>query len=217
MSGHLLNYLQVEDEGPHGNDEIRSFLLTQLSYQNVTDVFCCVCVANLHVYDKYPLIDGTFFLSPFRYSVENRLMTSSSSPPRSSSLVDHVTPIVEKDSKKFFLNAICVDCLSRQQQQYLLQCCYCNRPWQGSNLIIGSMYSYDIFAAQPCCQARLLCNNNNNNNNNNNKNNNNNNSVNVRFFSDYSQSLACPHCGVVDSHFVKPLSQTFLCAVVVSK
>ena len=31
------------------------------------------------------------------------------------------------------------------------------RPWDGSALQVGTMYSYDIFAAEPCCVRRLQC------------------------------------------------------------
>ena len=30
------------------------------------------------------------------------------------------------------------------------------------------------------------------------------------FFSDYSQTVSCPQCGVQDFHFVKPLKHSFL-------
>lgn len=29
--------------------------------------------------------------------------------------------------------------------------------WDGSALQVGTMYSYDIFAASPCCVKRLKC------------------------------------------------------------
>ena len=67
---HLQNpyHIKTEDEGPHGNDETRCFLLTNLSTQKVTVVRCVACQVDLPVYDKYPLVDGTFFLSPQRYN-----------------------------------------------------------------------------------------------------------------------------------------------------
>jgi len=63
-------HIKTEDDGPHGNDETRCFLLTNLSTQKVTSVACVVCQLVLYVYDKYPLIDGTFFLSPQRYNTD---------------------------------------------------------------------------------------------------------------------------------------------------
>jgi len=61
-------HIKTEDDGPHGNDETRCFLLTSLSAQKVTSVTCVLCESKLYVYDKYPLIDGSFFLSPLRYN-----------------------------------------------------------------------------------------------------------------------------------------------------
>ena len=34
----------------------------------------------------------------------------------------------------------------------------CGKVWDGSQLILGTMYSYDIFAAVPCCADRLKVN-----------------------------------------------------------
>jgi len=47
---------------------MRCFLLTNLSAQKVTSVRCVLCQATLYIYDKYPLVDGSFFLSPLRYN-----------------------------------------------------------------------------------------------------------------------------------------------------
>ena len=70
-------HIKMEDEGPHGNDEIRCFLLTNLSTHQVTAVDCVVCQSRLTVYDKYPLIDGTFFLSPQRYNTDMQVCNDS--------------------------------------------------------------------------------------------------------------------------------------------
>lgn len=32
---------------------------------------------------------------------------------------------------------------------------FCSHKWEGSSLVLGTMYSYDIFAAVPCCTERL--------------------------------------------------------------
>ena len=102
-------------------------------------------------------------------------------------------------------------------------CCkFCGKPWTGGHLVLGTMYSYDIFAAVPCCPERLKvlnfqnffnfflkrisllfqCNNCNN--------------LVIHpdqrfsFFSDYSQMVSCPHCGVQEAHFAKNLPSIFL-------
>ncbi|KAH8358391.1 hypothetical protein KR084_005146, partial [Drosophila pseudotakahashii] len=32
---------------------------------------------------------------------------------------------------------------------------FCKEPWDGSSLVLGTMYAYDIFAAMPCCSERF--------------------------------------------------------------
>lgn len=32
---------------------------------------------------------------------------------------------------------------------------FCSQKWNGSSLVLGTMYAYDIFAAMPCCPERL--------------------------------------------------------------
>lgn len=127
-------HIKMEDEGPHGNDETRCFVLTNLSTHQVTAVRCVVCSHDMPVFDKYPLIDGTFFLSPQRYNSD--LMV----------LADH---------RMLYMNAVCMKCLDGGRQT--LQCRSCRSPWLGSAFVIGSMYAYDIFAAMPCCARRLSC------------------------------------------------------------
>ncbi|KFB35364.1 AGAP003059-PC-like protein [Anopheles sinensis] len=69
------------------------------------------------------------------------------------------------------------------------------------SLVLGTMYTYDIFAAMPCCTERLKCNtcfklllhpN-----------------QRLNFYSDYSRSVPCPYCTAQDNHFVKPLSYCY--------
>lgn len=171
-------HIKMEDEGPHGNDETRSFVLTNLSTHQVTNVRCVVCQCEMPVFDKYPLIDGTFFLSPQRYNADLQV------------LFDH---------KMAYLNSICMKCLEGTKSD--LRCRACKGRWHGRTLIIGTMYSYDIFAATPCCGARLSC-------------------KNCRrsimdpscafqFFSEYSKAIQCPHCRAEDFHFIKPLEEYF--------
>src|SRR6218665_1582499 len=175
--------IKVEDEGPHGNDETRSFILTSLSSQKVTVVSCIVCQVALPVYDKYPLVDGTFFLSPLKYSVN--------SVP--------VQQVSDHQHRRLHLSAVCMQCLSGANMT--LMCIGCQAQWSGATLIIGTMYAYDIFAASPCCPWRLACkacarqviepgNA-------------------YQFYSQYSRLVSCAHCGSEDFHFVKPLHDLF--------
>ncbi|KAL7668530.1 hypothetical protein ACOME3_009228 [Neoechinorhynchus agilis] len=61
-----LVHTKFEDDGPFGNDESRIGLLSQLSEMEKTEVTCISCYRSLTIYDRYPLIDGTIFLSPIR-------------------------------------------------------------------------------------------------------------------------------------------------------
>lgn len=175
---HKINsyHIKMEDEGSHGNDETRCFILSTLSASHVNRISCILCHNTMIIFDRYPLIDGTFFLSPRQHS-------------------KGCVP-VKLDGRVQYLNAVCMSCLEGWNTN--LRCRYCQNRWNGSDLILGSMYSYDIFAATPCCPERLKCNN-----------------CHrmvimpdhrLQFFSDYSHSVACPNCGVIDFHFVKSLS-----------
>lgn len=53
-----------------------------------------------------------------------------------------------------FLSAVCMSCLEGSGGQPV-RCRCCTQPWDGSSLVLGTMYSYDIFAAMPCCTERL--------------------------------------------------------------
>ena len=58
----------MEDEGSYGNDDIRCFILSNLATARMAHAHCLVCQNAMTIYDRYPLIDGTFFLSPKQYS-----------------------------------------------------------------------------------------------------------------------------------------------------
>ncbi|XP_054709840.1 headcase protein-like [Uloborus diversus] len=169
-------HIKIEDEGNQGNDEIRCFILSTLSANKTANINCIFCHNHMIIFDRYPLIDGTFFISPRQYS-------SGSIP-------------VKVDCFVHYLNAICMCCLEGWNS--ILVCKCCQSRWVGSDLILGTMYSYDVIAATPCCQERLKCNN----------------CQKIimlaerrlQFFSDYSRNIACTNCGAVDYHFIKPLS-----------
>jgi hypothetical protein len=126
-------HIKMEDEGPYGNDEIRCFVLSNLSTHQVTSVKCVCCSHEMPVFDRYPLIDGTFFLSPVRYNTDLQVLN---------------------DSKLLYLNAVCMRCLEGSRG---IRCQACRKEWTGKTLVIGTMYAYDIFASQPCCAFRTAC------------------------------------------------------------
>lgn len=171
-------HIKMEDDGPHGNDDTRSFVLAHLSSYKVTSLRCVLCKNDLSVFDRYPLIDGTFFLSPQAY--------------------DEGVVQVISEGRLQFINAVCVSCMEGGTG---VRCASCKRKWDGSTLQLGSMYTYDIFAAMPCCQKRLTC-------------------KHCRravvdvtsglqYYSEYSHMIACPYCKAYDYHFIRPLSETF--------
>jgi len=172
-------HIKMEDECSIGNDETRIFILSNLASNKMNKVPCVLCKTALIVYDRYPLIDGTFFLTPRQH---NRTCVQ-----------------VKIDGKASYLTPVCMHCLEGWTAN--IGCKFCCKPWTGGHLILGTMYSYDIFAAVPCCPERLKCNN-------------------CKqlvihpdqrfsFFSDYSQIVSCPHCGVQEAHFAKSLPSIF--------
>jgi len=181
---HKLNsyHIKMEDEGNHGNDDTRCFILSTLAALHTSRVACVLCQSPMLVFDRYPLVDGTFFLSPRQHS--------------------KCCLEVKLEGRTQFLSAVCMACLEGWGPGHTLRCVHCGTPWDGSSLVLGTMYSYDIFAAMHCCPERSKCN---------------------RcakpilpphqrlnFYSDYSHSLPCLHCGAVDTHFVKPLSLCYI-------
>ncbi|XP_065221294.1 headcase protein isoform X1 [Planococcus citri] len=181
---HKLNsyHVKMEDEGNHGNDEIRSFVLSNLTAHHQCRVICVLCSGPMKVYDRYPLIDGTFFLSPMKHakgSVE-----------------------VAKDNRRLFLNSICMRCLEAFTPGSRIRCVHCKTAFDGGSMVIGTMYTYDVFAAMACCQERVRC------------------SgchaplllphERLNYFSDYSRMIICPHCGTKDYHFVRPISNCYV-------
>jgi len=175
-------HIKMEDECSIGNDETRCFILSSYATNKMNRVPCVLCNSMMSIFERYPLIDGTFFLSP-------RQHTPSCIP-------------VKSEGRKCFLSAVCMGCLEGWTSRLQCRNQHCLKLWDGSQLILGTMYSYDIFAAVPCCADRLKCT-----------------SCSqlvihpeqrFNFFSDYSQTVSCPQCGVQDFHFSKPLEKTFL-------
>ncbi|CAH1229307.1 HECA [Branchiostoma lanceolatum] len=167
-------HIKMEDEG-HA-DDTRQFVLSNLTAYRVSTIPCVLCNTQLPVFDRYPLVDGTLFLTPQDYNAQSiRVFVS---------------------GRWLYLSAVCVHCLMGIQT--CVVCKNCNSRWDGSSHQLGTMYTYDILAANPCCQHRVSCkacgkpvrdp------------------SEGTHFYSEYSTSIQCPHCGVPDYHFIKPLS-----------
>ena len=60
---------------------------------------------------------------------------------------------VTVDRRQHYLSSVCMACL--EGWTCSLRCRSCHTRWDGSSLILGTMYSYDVFAAVPCCPDRL--------------------------------------------------------------
>uniref|UniRef100_H3C093 Hdc homolog, cell cycle regulator n=1 Tax=Tetraodon nigroviridis TaxID=99883 RepID=H3C093_TETNG len=171
-------HVRMEDDAQAGQgEELRRFILSALSASQRNVVNCALCHRALPVFEQFPLVDGTLFLSPSRHDE-----------------MEYDVPC-HLQGRLMHLYAICVDCL---EGVHKIVCIKCKSRWDGSWHQLGTMYTYDILAASPCCQARLNC------------------KhcgkpvvdvrVGMQYFSEYSNVQQCPHCGNLDYHFVKPFS-----------
>lgn len=182
LPAHKLNayHIQMEDDIQPESEEIRSFIFSTVSAHGVQTVRCSQCSQTLPVFDCYPLIDGTFYLTPVRYG---------------DAIIRINIPCSQSSRGPQYLAAVCMKCLEGVQR---IVCRICKSRWDGSHYQLGTLYSYDIFAASPCCPGRAGC---------------------KRcgkpvldltkgmhYFSEFSQSIRCPHCGIPDYHCVKPLT-----------
>ena len=129
-------HIRLEDEGPFGNDEIRCYVLSHFSSLCIRELKCVTCNDELKIYDRFPLINGTLFLSPIVYDKEKAI--SAGIP-----------------NKEQYIYGVCLKCLNGLNH---IKCKWCNKEWDSDSLQIGTLYKYDIFAAFPCCEKRLSCN-----------------------------------------------------------
>lgn len=188
-------HIRLEDEGPYGNDETRCFLLSYFSTLGIRAMSCVLCSANLNIYDTFPLVNGTFFVSPINYNKSNEFIEKNSKE-------DVISISAKISNKNQFIYVICLQCL-HLSNGHEINCKGCHKTWDaGSYLQIGTMYRYEIFAAFPCCQNRLNCSNcdspivdfkNND----------------LKHFSSFSQEIVCPSCKSKDYHFIKNLNSFY--------
>lgn len=176
---HLVNsyHIKMEDDGYGAGDDTRSFVLSSLAFHRTSFVSCVLCSTKMTVYDQFPLVDGTFFLSPLK-------------------LNNSALQVETKDDSTSYLTAVCLRCLVGSHK---VVCTFCLTPWNGNAHQIGTMYSYDLFAACPCCPASVQCN-----------------KCNQPLvepthltlsFSQLSSKHKCSNCKTCDFHFVKPISR----------
>lgn len=122
--------VKMEDDCPQGNDDTRCLILTTLGDHKMTEVMCLICHNSMLVYDRYPLIDGTFFVSPVNHG--------------------NTGVSVKHDHHDRFLHAICCRCL---EYSSLVKCKKCGSSgwFKGNCLQLGTLYTYDVLAAFLCC------------------------------------------------------------------
>ena len=181
-------HIRLEDEGPYGNDEVRCYVLSHFSSLGVRDIKCVLCDSDLKLYDRFPLIDGTLFLSPIIYETAKAINSGHSHHHN-------------HHRKEQFVYGVCLQCLSGETG---IKCKWCDKIWNSESLQIGTLYKYDVFAAFPCCQKRLCCN----------KCTQPVVDINDQFgqlpyFSSYSEEIECQHCKYKSHHFIKPLDMVF--------
>ncbi|KAJ1349097.1 hypothetical protein KIN20_004547 [Parelaphostrongylus tenuis] len=121
-------HIKMEDDCPQGGDDVRLCLLKTLGAHNQRVVPCVGCHRDMVVYDRYPLVDGVFFLSP----------------------VCHYGPPTEVmyDGKRNYLQQLCASCLWSEWR-----CNNCGRDgwFNGKSIVLGTLYYYDIVSAGKCC------------------------------------------------------------------
>ncbi|XP_031820053.1 headcase protein homolog isoform X2 [Sarcophilus harrisii] len=135
---HKLNtfHVRMEDDAQVGQGEdLRKFILAALSASHRNVVNCALCHRALPVFEQFPLVDGTLFLSPSRHDE-----------------IEYDVPC-HLQGRLMHLYAVCVDCL---EGVHKIICIKCKSRWDGSWHQLGTMYTYDILAASPCCQFLLF-------------------------------------------------------------
>lgn len=172
------NPYNIHIEDAQEDVDTRNFVLSNLTNKRMAALRCVLCKTQLPVFDRFPLVDGTMFLSPQAY--------------------DQFVVQVIWEGRIQFLNAVCISCLEGASEA---KCSACKASWDGTSFVIGTMYTYDIFAAMPCCQKRLTCkhcrravvdv------------------STGLNYYSQYSQMIICPYCKANDYHFIRSLDDTF--------
>uniref|UniRef100_A0A914XDP3 Headcase middle domain-containing protein n=1 Tax=Plectus sambesii TaxID=2011161 RepID=A0A914XDP3_9BILA len=124
-------FIKLEDDCPQGNDDTRIFLLTNLGGKSSRQVTCLLCNDHMAVYDRYPLLDGTFFLSPVNH--------------------DQLGTKVRFEGREAYLHALCMKCLENCSRRLACNRCGSVDWFPGGQLTLGGLYTYDVLSTTPCC------------------------------------------------------------------
>lgn len=169
-------------DGDEGGREIIESVHKAMRKSKLSTVSCLFCNIDSQVYENFPIVDGTLFLSPKKLSTDCVPFN------------DSLNGIANERHMCF----ICVGCLEGKPSK--LECSSCLSLWNGSFFQVGTLYSYNILSAIPCCDRRVQCNNCSKT------------MINLRngeastlYFSHFSSKTTCPNCQVEDFHFIKPI------------
>lgn len=127
------NHIKVDCEG-YAMEDMKTYVLSNLSMCGADEIFCVVCRMRMPVYDQFPLVNGLMFLSPALNSNEHPVY-------------------VKIDGQNKYIHGVCVQCLEGKD----VECSYCESTWSGGEFQIGTLYKFDLFAAKPCCETRVSC------------------------------------------------------------
>ena len=173
-------------DGDEGGREIVESVHRSMRSSNTGCVSCLFCNNDSQVYENFPIVDGTLFLSPVKLSKTCVRFD------------DETTTTTNGLDSSRYMCFICVSCLEGKPKK--LECSSCMAPWNGSFFQVGTLYSYNILSAIPCCEWKVNC-----------KNcarpiiDWKNGEASTLFFSHFSSKAVCPHCNVDDFHYIKSL------------
>jgi len=169
-------------DGDEGGREIVESVHSAMRNSNVGSISCLFCNTDSQVYENFPIVDGTLFLSPVKLSKQ------------CVRFADKLNGVTTERHMCF----ICVACLEGKPNK--LECSTCLSPWNGSFFQVGTLYSYNILSAIPCCNTKVKC-----------KNCSKpiidleRGGASTLFFSHFSSRTVCPNCHVEDFHYIKSL------------
>lgn len=169
-------------DGDEGGKEIVESVHKSMRNSNLSVVTCLFCISESQVYENFPIVDGTLFLSPVKLS-KNCVKFN-----------DQVNGVTTERHMCY----VCVGCLEGKPKT--LRCSDCQQPWNGSFFQVGTLYSYNILAAIPCCEMKVRCKNCHNAIINLEKG-----EASMLYFSHFSSKSTCPSCQCKDFHYVKSL------------
>lgn len=133
---HRMNSYSIKMEEEGGADDLRQLVSSGLASHRLSKVPCCLCRKQLLVFDKYPVVDGVLFLTPLEPKPPQRLIP------------------LRREADVVYLMGVCLSCILGKNRTI---CSSCTAPWSGEHLLLGAIYSFDIFSSSPCCESRTIC------------------------------------------------------------